>query len=237
MIPLSPARKNALVQSLLEWYRENGRDFPWRESFTTPDPYAVLFTEIMLQRTKADQVAPVYEEFLKRYPSFDKLFAAPSQDVIALFSRLGLKWRAKSVIKLIKALKKMNGIVPDDLHTLRQLPGVGDYVAAAVLCYAFGENTAPVDANVVRVISRLFGMRITSDAGRRNQTLRETVESLVPEEKPRDFNLAMLDFAAMVCKPKPLCVQCPLGEDCIYYAESKQILRARSWQVPTRKTG
>jgi A/G-specific adenine glycosylase len=172
----------------------------------------------MLQRTRAEQVVPVYSRFVEQYPTFMKLSRARSQEVIGLFSRLGLKWRAKGVVKLIDVLDKQYcGRVPSDLDELRELPGVGSYVAKAVLCYAFGRKVAPVDSNVVRVISRLYGLSGTADKARRDSKMAELTESLIPQDKTREFNLSLLDFAALVCKPRPLCQKCPLKKYCVYY--------------------
>src|SRR5438876_6634907 len=130
--------KSAVKRELLRWFDRNRRTFPWRVTFETPDPYLILFTEIMLQRTRADQVVPIYSEFVKRYPTFGQLSKASERDVETLFARLGLKWRAKNVVKLIRVLKqKFDGKVPRDMTELKKLPAVGDYVASAVMCYAF----------------------------------------------------------------------------------------------------
>ena len=202
----------------MRWFDRNRRTFPWRETFERPDPYLILFTEIMLQRTRADQVVPVYSEFVRRYPTFRHLSSAPERDVVSLFARLGLKWRARNVVKLIRVLReKFHGHVPRDIAELEKLPAVGDYVASAVMCYAFGERTAPVDSNIVRLVSRLFGLLVTGDSARRSRHVLETAASLIPRTRSVDFNLAMLDIAAAVCKPKPLCSICPLQMNCEYY--------------------
>src|SRR5207247_7240127 len=118
-------KSRAIAGTLLRWFAKNKRIFPWRTTFEHPDPYLILFTEIMLQRTRAEQVVPVYSKFVEQYPTFMKLSRARSQEVIALFSRLGLKWRAKGVVKLIEVLdKQYRGRVPSDLDALRELPGV-----------------------------------------------------------------------------------------------------------------
>ncbi len=209
--------------ALLNWFSKNARRFPWRETFEKPDSYLILFTEIMLQRTKAEQVVPVYLEFIQKYPTFDRLARAPSREVESLFSRLGLRWRAKQVTKLINVLKRRyNGRVPRDPLQLRELPGVGDYVCKAVLCYAFGRREGPVDTNVVRVITRLFGKPINPDRGRRNKTIVGLTQSLVPEGKDaRQFNLALLDLGAMICTSTPRCEECPLRSYCEYYLQNE----------------
>jgi A/G-specific adenine glycosylase len=215
-------RNRPIARKLLVWFSQNRRDFPWRKTFERPDPYVVLFTEIMLQRTKAEQVVPVYTEFFERFPNFKKLAEGPESEVVSLFSKLGLRWRAQNVIKLIHELsQRYAGKVPDNLAELKGLPAVGDYVAAAVACYAFGEIIAPIDSNVVRVIARLFGMSVKEDAARRNRNFSEVVESLIPRSEARNFNLALLDLGALVCKTRPLCSHCPLVANCEYFRSSQ----------------
>jgi len=176
----------------------------------------------MLQRTKAEQVVPVYLEFVRRYPTFHELSLASKKDVVSLFARLGLKWRAKNVLRLIRQIaEKYHGSIPSQLDDLRKLPGVGEYVAAAVTCYAFGQRTVAIDSNVVRVVSRLFGIAVNSDSGRRHVGLMQAAASLVPQNRVSDFNLALLDISAKICKPKPLCKICPLVAYCAFYSMSK----------------
>src|SRR5437773_5913452 len=207
-------RSDATVSSaLLRWFDKNKRNFPWRETFEKPDPYVILFTEIMLQRTRAAQVVPVYLEFVENYPTFEQLVKAPRQEVELLFSRLGLKWRTKQVTKLIQCLKREHEErIPDDPVKLRELPEVGDYVSKAVECYAFGKREGPVDTNVVRVNTRLFGKTMNADIARRNKTIAGITRSLVPSgSDARRFNLALLDLGAMICRPVPRCPECPLA--------------------------
>ena len=175
----------------------------------------------MLQRTRADQVVPVYEKFVKKYSSFELIAKATKTEITTLFSSLGLTWRARNAFKLVKALEKTKGEVPNDLDTLKQLPGVGDYVAKAVLCYAFGMPFVPVDTNVVRVFSRVFGIKTNSDSGRRSRRILDLAQRIVPAAEPQAFNIALLDFAAVVCKPVPICPSCPMNQDCRYFSKTR----------------
>lgn len=221
MEPKEANRRRIIARELLKWFDRHRRAFPWRETFDKPDPYVILFTEIMLQRTRAEQVVPVYLEFVKKYPTFRQLARAPDGQVLALFSKLGLNWRAQNVVRLIRTLEgRYGGEVPHDIVELKNLPAVGDYAAKAVLCYAFGDVLAPIDTNVVRIISRLFGLSMKSDTARRSKRISELTESLMPRGRSRDLNLSLLDFAAEVCRPRPLCQVCPLREQCEYYKTS-----------------
>ena len=212
--------KKGFSSALLSWFDKNGRSFPWRDTFEKPDPYVILFTEIMLQRTRAEQVIPVYLEFVRRYPTFRDLSLASDNEIVALFARLGLKWRANNVLRLIRQIEEQHrGNIPREIDDLRKLPAIGEYVATAVACYAFGYKTVAVDSNVVRVVSRLFGIVVTLDSGRRNAGVIDVATSLVPENRIRDFNLALLDISAVICKPKPLCNLCPLTKYCVFYSK------------------
>jgi len=174
----------------------------------------------MLTRTRADQVVPVYEKFFARFPSFEALRSARSGEAYEIFASLGLNRRARSILELIKALAELEGEIPTNLKELVSLPAVGEYVARAVMCYAFGAPEAPIDTNVIRIISRVFGFSI-NDSSRRDEKILEFAKSLVPKDKPREFNLALLDFGALICKPKPLCSSCPLNKNCSYYQKTK----------------
>jgi A/G-specific adenine glycosylase len=226
--------KSGISSTLLSWFDKNGRTFPWRETFEAPDPYIILFTEIMLQRTRAEQVIPIYLEFVRKYPTFEDLSRASEDEIISLFGRLGLRWRAKNVVTLIRQIRdEFHGSIPREIEDLRSLSSVGEYVAAAVACYAFGHKTVAVDSNVVRVISRLLDLDVTLDSGRRSATFLRRVADLMPENRVQDFNLALLDVSAMICKPKPLCDICPLASYCAFYSKSNRELPQRRKRTTT----
>lgn len=210
------------VSRLLEWFRVHGRDFPWRR---TRDPYAVLVAEKMLQRTRSEQVAPVYTRFLERYPDPATLAGAPPEEVEELLEPLGLRWRAKKIWELARAAVQLfGGRIPADRRALLALPGVGEYAASAVLCFAYGEDVPVIDSNVVRVVTRLYGLRPRGEA-RRNRTLIEAVNRLhaaVPPGKSREYNWALLDLGATVCLPRnPKCTLCSLRPLCAYACHRK----------------
>jgi A/G-specific adenine glycosylase len=178
----------------------------------------------MLQRTRAEQVVPFYLDFVKKYPTFSALRAANQEEVYEFFSRLGLNWRARNVVRLVRTLElDFNGLIPRKIDQLRLLPGVGEYVARAVMCYAYGDAVAPVDTNVVRVICRLFGLPYDPDSGRRRKDVRVAAIALVSSRSPKEINLALLDFAAEVCQPKPRCESCSLKHLCDFYATKKTL--------------
>lgn len=206
-----------IQEGLLSWFKKNGRDYPWRR---TKDPYEILIAEIMLQRTKADQVLPVYGKFIERFPDPASLSRADPDTVRAYFLRLGLIWRADLIIKLATELtERFEGKIPPSREKLLSLPSVGDYMADAVLSFAYGKDVAVVDSNVCRVLRRIFGLRPRGEA-RRDKRFRILAQSLVPTGKSREFNWAIIDFASVICTPKrPKCEKCPLKSVCLYASE------------------
>lgn len=216
---MKEGKRNAVVSELLEWFRKHGRIYPWRRD---TDSYRILIAEIMLQRTKADQVLGVYESFIREFPDPSSLAMAETEKIENAFARLGLRWRAGKIKRLAHALvSRYNGRIPDERKELLSLPGVGEYIADAVLCFAYGRDVAVVDANVCRIMERLAGLRPKGEA-RRDPDFRRAVQELVPKGMAREFNWALIDLAAMICTPKkPKCPECPLKEVCMYASQKK----------------
>lgn len=207
-------KTGAIVSRLLEWFEKHGRVYPWRRD---TDPYRILIAEIMLQRTKADQVLPVYLSFLERFPDLESIVNAPPEEVERFFSMLGLKWRAEKVRRLAETIiREHGGRIPDTRRDLLSLPGIGEYIADAILCFAYGRSVAVIDANVCRVIGRIFGLKARGEA-RRDPRFRRAAQQLVPREKAREFNWAMIDLASLICTPRnPRCASCPLKQVCMH---------------------
>jgi len=212
-------KKRIFPKLLIKWYRENGRNYPWR---TSRDPYKILIAEIMLQRTRADQVKPVYLEFISKYPNTRELNKAPEKDIREYFGRLGLLWRAKLVKSLAKELvNRFSGKIPQSRDLLLPLPAIGEYIADAVLCFGYGADVAVVDANVCRIIKRVFGLVAKGEA-RRDRSFKRLAQEMVSSGKADEFNWAMIDFAALVCTPSsPKHSVCPMNEFCSYYQNLK----------------
>ena len=201
-----------LRRNLLKWFEKNERKFPWRKA---KDPFKVLIAEMMLRRTKADQVKPVYEKLFKEYPSVDALAKAKSKKVEKILYPIGLKWRASAFGLVAREVKKKYHCrVPEKREELKQLPGVGEYVAGAVLSIGYGKKEWIVDSNIVRLFKRYFGIK-TSKEGRRDKHIIKMAKMYVSSKNPRRVNLAVLDFTALICKPKrPECKKCPLNKEC-----------------------
>jgi len=203
-------------QLLLLWFERHGRRYPWRE---TRDPLSVLVAEVMLRRTRADQVTGVYERVIAAYPDVRSLASAPSEEIERMVASLGLRWRSPAFKRLAEVVRdKHGGRVPATRGELLDLPGVGDYVAGAVLSIALGKPEWMVDSNVVRVFARYFGM-VTTKEGRRDRHVVETAKAYVSCEDPRRANLAVVDLGALVCTSRnPDCGACPLADGCTHAA-------------------
>ena len=208
-----------LGAKILKWWSKNKRDYPWRHE---TDPYRILIAEIMLQRTKADQVVPVYLEFIKRYPTIKDLGRANLEDIEYFFNKLGLKWRAKRVLEMAKYIaEKFDGKLPAEKEYLLEIPMIGEYISDAILSFAYGLDVAVIDANVVRVIGRLLCLEPHGEA-RRDPRFRNIAGMMLPRGRAREYNWAMIDFAALICTPRnPRCDICPLRNNCCFFRRSK----------------
>jgi DNA (cytosine-5)-methyltransferase 1 len=199
----------AFRADLLAWHRHNSRDYPWRREV---DPWHVLMAEVCLHRTRADQVRPVYEALCELAPTPADMVRNARRTRAAMRS-LGLRWRANNLVKIARALvRDHDGRVPSDSLELRQLPGVGDYVANAVLTFGFGQRTVIVDTNTSRIVGRVRGREETT----RRWQLRLDLHELAGRDGPDTaFNYALLDLGALVCRAgTPLCEDCPVGRHC-----------------------
>jgi A/G-specific adenine glycosylase len=186
---------------------------PWRH---TDDPYRILLSEYLLQRTRVASGTPYYERFVKRFPDIRSLAAATEEDVLRAWEGLGFYRRARNLHHAAKTIMdRHGGAVPSNTETLRQLPGIGAYTAGAVASIAFGERVPAVDGNVTRVLARLY--RVEEDVSRRTgrDRIKTLAESLVPSSRPGAFNQALMELGATVCTPRsPACPECPLEDVC-----------------------
>ena len=173
----------------------------------------------MLQRTRSEQVVGIYTDFISRFPDVDSLASADTSDINQYMKRLGLFWRTNSVLAMANKLSKdLNGRIPNDRNQLCSIPSIGDYIADMLSVLAFQGRRIAIDSNVVRLVTRFFGIKPKGEMRRQKQFI-EFCQQLVfqlPPEQFRNFNLALIDFASIVCKPKPLCQNCPLSAHCNY---------------------
>jgi A/G-specific adenine glycosylase len=202
-------------QALLAWYDRHRRSLPWRApAQTTPDPYRVWLSEIMLQQTTVRAVAPYFVRFVERWPDVRALAAAPLDDVLRLWAGLGYYARARNLHACAKiVVERHGGRFPASEAELAALPGIGRYTAAAIAAIAFDARAAAVDGNVERVIARLYAVEDELPAAK--ETIQNLVQALLPAKRCGDFAQAMMDLGATLCTPKkPACVLCPWREPC-----------------------
>ncbi len=218
----------SIPQKILAWYSRNRRVLPWRR---THDPYLILVSEVMLQQTQVDRVVPKYRAFLKQFPTVKKLAEAKTAEVIRAWAGLGYNRRALFLQKTAQAvIEKYQGKFPRDLELLKQLPGVGDYTARAILSFAFCEPVPVIDTNHRRFYQRVFfGLRKKDD-----KQLLAAAEKIVPIKNAYDFNQALMDFGSLICLSKqPLCEICPIKKQCKAYPN---ILRKKTRKQEIKKT-
>ncbi len=209
------------ANTIISWFRENGRALPWRE---TRDPYAIWLSEIILQQTRIAQGWEYWERFMAQYPTVEDLAAAHEDEVLKLWQGLGYYSRARNLHTAAKQIVAL-GHFPDTLEGIKQLKGVGDYTAAAIGSFAFDIPAAVVDGNVYRVLARYFGIDTPINSTQGKKEFAALAQSLLPSSKASDslssfslvaaYNQAMMDFGAIQCTPlSPKCLLCPLAETC-----------------------
>ncbi len=203
---------------ILDWFRENGRQLPWRE---TRDPYAIWLSEVILQQTRIEQGRPYWERFMRHWPTVEALAAASEDEVLREWQGLGYYSRARHLHAAAKQIVERGGF-PDTFEEIRQLKGVGDYTAAAIGSIAFDLPVAVVDGNVYRVLARHFGISTPINSTEGKKEFATLAQSLLPVAEASSYNQAMMDFGALQCTPSnPLCSSCPLQETCSALHENR----------------
>ena len=204
--------------TLLEWFREHGRDLPWRQ---THDPYAIWLSEIILQQTQVKQGWDYWERFMRRWPKVEDLAEATEDEVLREWQGLGYYSRARNLHFAAKQIVTL-GHFPDTLEEIKQLKGVGDYTAAAIGSIAFDLPAAVVDGNVYRVLARHFGIDTPINTTEGKKTFAALAQELLPPGREGEYNQAIMDFGAIQCTPaSPHCEVCPLMESCVALREGR----------------
>ncbi|MGQ9609672.1 MAG: hypothetical protein ACUVWN_10230 [bacterium] len=212
-----PTKRNTFVKALLSWHKKNFRAYPWR---LTTNPYEIWVAEVLLRKTKADQVVPIYKMFIARYPTVESLSKGKHAEIEEMLSPLGFyNVRTKGLIESAKIImQRYRGKIPDSEEALSNLPGSGKYIVLAVQCFAFGMKKALLDTNFVRVYDRVFNKRSQLSRPRTDSALWKFSEEVMGKVNARKFNLAMLDFASLICtKKQPKCKACVMKDICQYY--------------------
>ena len=223
------------TSTILQWYAAHGRDLPWRR---TRDPYAIWLSEIILQQTRIAQGQAYWERFMARFPDVECLAAASEDEVLRLWEGLGYYSRGRNLLAAARQIAAA-GAFPSTLEGIRALKGAGDYTAAAIGSIAFGLPAAVVDGNVYRVLSRYYGIDTPVGSTAAKKEFTALAQSLLPADRPGDFNQAMMDFGAIQCTPaSPACLTCPLAATCVALREGRVEslpVRQRPAAVQTRQ--
>ncbi len=199
--------------NLLNWFRQAKRDLPWRH---TRDPYAIWVSEVMLQQTRVDTVIPYYEAFMRQFDTLPQLAMAQEQAVLKAWEGLGYYARARNLHRSAQVVVDQHqGRVPEAWEALRRLPGIGEYIAAAISSIAFGQPRAVLDGNVKRVLSRLMCLEAPVNMGRSHALFHQLAQELLNFEAPGTHNQAMMELGALICTPRqPDCLRCPVVSAC-----------------------
>ena len=223
LISTIDSKRKLLQNAVLNWATGQLREYPWRK--TGRSPYEILIAEVLLKRTTATAVARIYDDFLYQFPSLQVINNVSEEELANALSRVGLhRQRAKSIKALAQYLTKAEkGNIPDDLHRLLAVPGIGEYSARAVLSFGFGLPMAVLDVNVERILARVFQDALPQRPPQ--SLLQELADALIARGSHRNYNLAMLDLGALVCRyVDPRCKECPLDSICDYRNLSKDRL-------------
>lgn len=217
---------------LVGWYLKNQRTLPWRR---TQNPYHIWVSEVMLQQTQVKTVIPYFQKFIHRFPDMAHLAEACEQTVLKRWEGLGYYARARNLHRAVKIVfREYDGKIPREIKTFQKLPGVGDYIASAVLSIAFEQPHAVVDGNVKRVLARIFLVDTPVNGSDSHKVFKKIADRMLESQKPGTFNQAMMELGALVCRPKnPLCDQCPLRNMCRALS-SRQVV-AYPQRIPSKK--
>ncbi len=210
----------SITQVLIHWYRSNKRSLPWRN---TNDPYRIWLSEIIMQQTRIDQGLAYFQRFIEKFPTLTDLAQAEEQEVLRLWQGLGYYTRARNLHASAKQiLNEYEGVFPSDYALILKLRGVGEYTAAAISSFAFGQAYAVVDGNVYRFLARYFSIETAIDSREGQVLFKELANDFIDKNSPALFNQAIMEFGSLQCKPQnPNCTICPFQSSCRAFAENK----------------
>lgn len=216
------------VTQLKTWFQSQSRDLPWREN---PSPYSVWISEVMLQQTQAAVVVPYFERWMKRFPTIQTLAQASIEEVLKEWEGLGYYSRARYLHEGARyVLQNFDGILPSTADALNQIKGLGSYTIGAILSFAFHQRQAAVDGNVMRVLTRYYGLPDDISKGKTLRKIQQLAADLLPEQEPWIISEALIELGATVCMRKPKCLECPLQNKCTAYSQDM------TSQIPFKST-
>lgn len=225
----------SFADRLLQWFDENRRAMPWRDE---PTPYRVWISEIMLQQTRVTTATPYFLRFVEKVPDVYALAVLPEEDLLVLWQGLGYYSRALNLKKAaIQVVAEHDGVLPGTKEELLTLPGIGDYTAGAIASIAFGETVTAIDGNVLRVFARVLNRTDDIKKEKTKKVFAPEVEKRLSNDRPGDFNQALMELGALICVPKnPKCEECPVCEHCeAYQAGVQNELPVRIDKTKTRR--
>lgn len=209
---------NDFAAQLIDWYRNTARDLPWRN---TRNPYQIWLSEVILQQTQVKFGLAYYHKILDKYPDISSLARAEKDEFMRLWQGLGYYRRAENLLITAKQIvKDYHGVFPSTFHEIQTLKGVGEYTAAAIASFAFGEAVPVVDGNVKRVISRMFLIQDYPESSKGKKAIREALTAVFDPQQPDTFNQAIMEFGALQCTKSPDCSQCIFQSRCLAFAEN-----------------
>lgn len=228
---INSEKTNYIRHHLIDWYLREKRDLPWRHS---RDPYHIWVSEIMLQQTRVDTVIPYYERFTKTFPTMHDLANAEEDHLLKMWEGLGYYSRARNLQAGVReVIEEYQSEVPKTREEILSLRGVGPYTAGAILSIAYGVPEHAVDGNVMRVLSRIYGIEEDIALPKTRKLFENLVMDIIDPEDPSSFNQGMMELGAVICTPRsPKCLLCPVREVCVAFDEGKQQLLP----IKTKKT-
>ena len=229
----------SLAENLLDWYQDHARSLPWRDN---PDPYNVWIAEIMLQQTRVETVLPYYDRWMTQFPALDSLAQATQQEVLSAWEGLGYYSRARNLHRAAQiVMDELDGKFPQDVKSLRRLPGIGRYTAGAIASIAFGLDEPALDGNIRRVFSRVFDVRHLARSKESEAQLWQLAASHLPAGRAGEYNQALMDLGSLICTPRePDCPTCPLNKHCQAYflgVQAERPLRPERKSLPHHIVG
>lgn len=235
LMPVSPLLSNlkSFQQALIAWFKDHGKDYPWRR---TTDGYAILVSEMMLQQTQISSVLGkgYYKRWMEQFPTIQSLAEADESTLLRAWEGLGYYQRARNLQRTAKQIMAQGASFPDTAQALAMLPGIGRYTAGAVATFAFNAPEPIIDANITRVLSRLFDFHEPTDSTAGRQQLWDWATTLVPKKDARLYNSGLMELGQVLCKPKaPDCEQCPVSKFCLAKNHSPESLPVKSPKTPT----